>query len=435
MRNFTLKDNHATPLATLRCQEGHITDEDIQNLRRIADVDLAHLELEEYPRLLIFPQCLGDHNDDLGANSIISMCGTELRTGNLMGFIGIGDTGLAIQSRFTDAGPDYFLHYMLAKVFALNVFSLRHTIDAASVFDFLIYLLPYYLTEATSQGIFKTYRRREYNDSRVKGAIDVARHLRLNLPFAGKVAYNTREHSPDNHLTQLIRHTIDYVNRHPFGQSVLNGNQEIRDAVRSIIDATPSYNSRDRQRVINANLRPVAHPYYTSYSDLQRLCLQILNHEGLKYGRRNDEVFGVLFDGAWLWEEYLNTILSHLGYRHPRNKTGEGRIFLFEHGIGQRYPDFYKPGTILDAKYKRLQGTSLDRDDLHQIIAYMHVEQAHTGGVIYPSPAETTSHKVGALRGHGGTVHRLSLHIPSASTMDGFIADIEKEEQLLIPLL
>ncbi len=400
----------------------------MQNLRRLADVDLEHLELEQYPRLLVFPQCLGEHGDAIGDNAILSMSGTALRTGNLMGFVGVGETGLAIQSRFTESGSDFFLHYMLARVFALNVFSLQHTIDDSSVFDFLLYLLPYHLTEAVRQGVFKAYRRREYNDSRVRGAIDIARHIRSNMPFAGKVAYTTREHTTDNHVTQLVRHTVEYVRRHPFGESVLNDNPEVRDAVRTVIDSTPTYNPHDRQKVINANLRPVAHPYYTAWTDLQRLCLQILNHEGLKYGRREDEVYGVLFDGAWLWEEYLNTLLAPLGYRHPRNKTGEGRIYLFEKSGYPRYPDFYKPGVVLDAKYKKLQDSSLDRDDIHQLIAYMHVEQCHTGGLLYPTKSATASRKIGSLRGHGGDVFTLGLNIPLASSMSDFAHAIAVEE-------
>ena len=31
----------------------------------------------------------------------------------------------------------------------------------------------------------------------------------------------------------------------------------------------------------------------------------------------------------------------------------KGRISLFKDGSGSRYPDFYKEGIVLDAKYKR----------------------------------------------------------------------------------
>ena len=48
----------------------------------------------------------------------------------------------------------------------------------------------------------------------------------------------------------------------------------------------------------------------------------------MKYGRDDDEIYGVLFDGAWLWEEYLNTFLADIGFEHPRNKQKDVRVCL-----------------------------------------------------------------------------------------------------------
>ncbi|WP_370587173.1 hypothetical protein [Psychrobacter sp. JCM 18900] len=36
--------------------------------------------------------------------------------------------------------------------------------------------------------MYKEYQKQSYNDSRLKGAIDVKAHLRQNLPFRGNVA-------------------------------------------------------------------------------------------------------------------------------------------------------------------------------------------------------------------------------------------------------
>ena len=61
--------------------------------------------------------------------------------------------------------------------------------------------------------------------------------------------------------------------------------------------------------------------------------------EERKYGENDEEVCGILFDGAWLWEEYVNTILQECGFKHPRNKEKEDPIYLFEDNKGKRYPD------------------------------------------------------------------------------------------------
>ncbi|MEX1474644.1 guanosine 5'-monophosphate oxidoreductase, partial [Enterococcus sp. C84] len=78
-------------------------------------------------------------------------------------------------------------------------------------YDLLVFLFPYYLNEAMRKGIYKEYVKREYNNANIKGAVDVAKHIRSNVPFVGKVAYRTREFSYNNHLTQLIRHTIEKI--------------------------------------------------------------------------------------------------------------------------------------------------------------------------------------------------------------------------------
>ena len=64
--------------------------------------------------------------------------------------------------------------------------------------------------------------------------------------------------------------------------------------------------------------------------------------EEVKYGESSDEICGILFDGAWLWEEYVNTILSNHGFKHPENKLHKGGIYLFDDHSGIRYPDFYR---------------------------------------------------------------------------------------------
>jgi 5-methylcytosine-specific restriction enzyme subunit McrC len=98
---------------------------------------------------------------------------------------------------------------------------------------------------------------------------------------------------------------------HPYGSGVLTGDSEVRDIVSKFIFVTDkTYNRNSRQKIISANLKPVTHPYFTEYSALQKICLKILRHEKITFGKEKDKVYGLLFDGAWLWEEYLNTILK-----------------------------------------------------------------------------------------------------------------------------
>ena len=419
-----------------------ISDEHhLENLHKIAEKPIGQLSLDDNPNLLIFPQNLEEYGDKIGKQYVCEVKDGKLYTGNIMGFIGYGDTKVRIHSRFAQGDDDYFLHYMLQKVFAINLFDLKYHSDEESIFDFLIYLFPAFLKRAMRQGLYKEYQTRGYNDADIKGRIDVARHIRINVPFAGKVAYSTREYAYDNHVTQLIRHTIEFISNHPYGGGILKNDDLTKDAVSLIKDATPTYTQNERRKVVNQNLRPLSHPYFSEYRHLQHLCMQILRFEEIKYGRNEDEIYGVLFDGAWLWEEYLNTLLKDCGYKHPQNKVFSGRIHLFTDNSGARYPDFYKDGIVLDAKYKRYEDIALQRidgDDLHQVITYMYILSAQYGGLIVPGQHIKSGSRPEpkTLKGYGGSMNIYSITVDSpAQDFKAYCLQMSQYEKDFLKLL
>lgn len=408
----------------------------LRNLQKLSAKPLCELDLDEHPNLLLFPSDFKTHGDDIGKQYIFTINDDRLITGNIMGFIGYRDTQVSIRSRFAQSDSnDYFLHYMLQRVFAINLFDLKFGSDSEGVFDFLIYLFPSFLKRAIRQGIFKEYQTRNYNDANVKGRIDIARHIRQNIPFVGKVAYTTREYLTDNHVTQLIRHTIEYLAGHPLCGSILNNDEETKNAISKIYQATSTYNRNDRRMVVNQNLRPIRHPYFDEYRKLQSLCLQILRHEEIKYGQDDsNQIYGILYDGAWLWEEYLNTVLRDLVFLHPKNKTGEGGIHIFTDKIGHEkaMPDYHRSDIVLDAKYKRYSDWSdISRDDRNQLIAYMHLYETEKSGFIVP--LENSGIKMTRpLSGRGGTMSIIGMNVGvPCNSFKEFCAHMAKEEILL----
>lgn len=409
----------------------------LENLQRLAAKPLCELCLDECPNLLIFPADFKTHGDDIGKQHIFAIDNDRLITGNIMGFIGYHGTQVSIRSRFAqDDYHDYFIHYMLQRVFAINLFDLKFDTDNEGIFDFLIYLFPSFLKNAMRNGIYKEYQIREHNDANVRGRIDVSRHIRHNIPFTGKVAYTTREYSTDNHLTQLIRHTIEYISQHPFGGSILNNDEDSKVAVSKIRQVTMTYNRGARRQIVNQNLRPVRHPYFSEYRNLQHLCLQILRHEEVKYGYDDTQIYGILFDGAWLWEEYLNTVLSDAGFLHPMNKTGEGGKCIFADNIGHEtvMPDFHKVGIVLDAKYKGYsKWKEITRDDRFQLMAYMHLYDANRSGFIVPLCISSDMKTTRCLNGRGGTMSIIGMNVATVCrNFKEFSSYIAQEEKLLI---
>ena len=421
----------------------NIAPDELDDLRVIANVEISNIALEDYPNLLVFPDSFKKYDRDFGRKVICNITddGRVIYTNSIVGFIGRNSTHLSIHSRFADNGKeDFFLHYMLQKVAKINLFNLKHTMDEDSVFDFLLYLFPMYLKNAISQGVFRQYITYKYNDANVRGVIDVNRHIKYNEPFNGNVAYTTREYSYDNLITQLIRHTIEFISKNG-GEDILNIDYDTKQAVMQIISATPSYMDNDLQNIINKNLTPIAHPYYSEYTPLQRLCLQILRHEELKYGQEEDEIYGLLIDVAWLWEEYLADLLKGK-FNHYLKDTGK-RFHLFKPQKQQIIPDYLSldKKIVADAKYIPLNDKKWFEEDsssataiYYKTITYMYRFCSKEAYLFFPHPDKdvfpTKEEIITEIEGvNGGSITKFGLRIPGGcSNFNEFAKRVKIEE-------
>lgn len=231
---INLTDNSQKSFSVNEQEQDSLKQEHINKLEEFQDKPLKQL-IKDNPSLLIFPTSLIDiddksntanknQEDDLFTKDkiedevIYSLSGDcdnaktiKITTTNLMGFIGFSNVKLSITSRF--AKDNYFLYYMLQKVFCVNLFDFNFDKQLDGTLDLLSFLFPYALKRALKKGLYKEYRRFQRNDSKVKGPISVARHLKENIPFKGTVAYDSRERTFDNNINQLVRHTIEYIKK------------------------------------------------------------------------------------------------------------------------------------------------------------------------------------------------------------------------------
>lgn len=384
-------------------------------LRPLSQTTIGKLMEDEGNEVIVWPNSFNEGYEELKDQFIFNITEkadetiNSITTNNVVGFIGIGSDGkgkskvdIHIHSRFSPDKPnnkgkvnDNFLYYMLEKTMSINQFNwdTSSSKDGPQVFDFLLFFFPKLLKEAMSQGMYKKYVYHEYNDANIRGVIDVNRHIRLNIPVNGKIAYRTREFCYDNPVTQLIRHTIEFIRRKSFGKSILHNDPDTEGYVQQIIQATPTYQAQQRQAVINDNLRPVIHPYYTKYTALQKLCLRILRYEKLSYGEANDnKIHGILIDAAWLWEEYIGVVLSQgTDIKHYTRKNSHYHLFKDEAGSFQKIiPDYYDGDSIVaDAKYIPLnRSRELDAEKAapiyYKTIMYMYRFETSNGFLFHP---------------------------------------------------
>ena len=240
---------------------------------------------------------------------------------------------------------------------------------------------------------------------------------------------------------QLVRHTIEHLKAKPLARALLAADSQTRSIIDTVCHITrPTYSPRGLRRVVEANLKPLSHPFFTGYRTLQRLCLRILAGDRMAYGSSDDRVGGLLFDGAWLWEEYLATVLAG-GFIHPENRTGRHRQYLFD-GFQPIYPDFMsrtQPCVVADAKYVPLAGKRAYGEDstqataiYYKTITYMYRFGSTRGMLLYPHPG-TLSEDVYAIKDTAGRLCKLGMAIAQdAGSFDDFCSAMGRNEADLL---
>lgn len=307
------------------------------------------------------------------------------------------DVQITVKSRF-DSDRAYFLATMLLNADTkLNNYNIDFSYD--DIFEFLLVLLfKRYFLQAYRDGFYRTYQCFENNDDKLKGAIDIARHIKLNVGMDnGKIAYNYRENTVDNSFNHLILYAYFYMKRkYPdLVDNIIDSDYEMKKIIDDLKFNAQSYMKYDVRTVINKCTKPIAHPLYYNYEKLRITCLDILNNLGVSiFDGTEKEVQGILYYIPDLWEEFLDKqLFSNMGYKYKSQKEVE--IF---NKTKKTYPDFVfedeegHPFYILDAKFKPAwfkvynDGSLISTlDDYTKCIRDMNSINAHACGTIFPT--------------------------------------------------
>ncbi len=415
---------------------------DISGLvKTISDKTLEELEKEG---VFVFPELIRDASDLTRDQMVLQSVNDTYRSGNVMGFLGYGEERLVIESRFSTGKNDFLFQYLLERVLNFpNIVNLEtDSTHDDRMFSLLLFLFPSYLAAAMRKGVFKTYVRNEYNDGNVRGSINIDRHIRKNTPFVGNIAYSQREYAYDNYLMQLVRHTIEFIKRKPYGNKLL---AKVKDEIQLVVEATPKYEAKNIRKVLVENKKnTIRHAYYHEYRALQRLCILILRDEKTQMGLGTRKIYGILFDGAWLWEEYIDSLVNEVFF-HPMNKAGKAGQWLFAGGTGLIYPDFigrnHNNRVIADAKYKPVD--NIGNKDYLQVLAYMFRFDSKKAFYFYPEIGDVedrvfwlnsgSSYEKNVKARDDICLIKHGLHIPKdAGTYDDFVIMMKQSEDSFV---
>ncbi len=276
--------------------------------------------------------------------------------------------------------------------------------DYDNIFDFMfVMLFKKYLLEANLKGIFKTYVHFEANDDRLKGPIDISRHIKLNIgQDNGKIAYSYRENTTNNYLNKLIIYTYKYLLKNHHDMMVQCFNENCTDIINDIVGSIDMY-EYSANVLISKNKNPITHPLFFEYEMLRKVCLRIIRNEGnnLFDIESGNNVQGFLADIPNLWELFLKNYFD--SYNLNPCYQDVNHIISINDGDEKEFkiearPDFVfynNDGTaniILDAKfvegfenlYYKYKLSNSRMNDYNKCIRDMNMLNIHKSGVLFP---------------------------------------------------
>lgn len=331
--------------------------------------------------------------------------GSQWFTGNFVGVLSLGnDCCIEIYSRFEHDKQDKqdkhkfaFINHMLNKIYDLNDLFLTQGGNNKTELNFECLLKLRFLSKlknAYREGEYKSYEKVYKNDTAPRGTIDIARHIKLNLcPENYKVAYSYNEYTSRNSYIYLVRLCYEML----FEKVKKPNGKEIDD----LLFKSQDYWSYDKRQIIHKNEnKPITSPLFKCHRDLQKFCLDVLKHKKMtldSFGTE-DGKYGVLIDCAWLWEEYVATLLKDYFIHKTMSSKEKDCLFADEMGkpIQRIIPDYvgknYLP-VIADAKYMNLYGKRDLQDEqrnsvYYKTVMYMLRYQSKLGMIFYPSKSK-----------------------------------------------
>lgn len=308
-----------------------------------------------------------------------------------------------IGSRFDTAEKQFFLNYVFCKAYGLNpnIFQeMNPTCDMEKTWDlFLIIMFLETLEKAFKKGYYKEYTKNQYNDAKLKGPINVARHIKENMLFSGNIAYSRRENSIDNPINNLILYTLKHINvrYNNFAKNRIKEKNDFKDCIDYLI-YTIHENDVDKKTLIKNTQKPVTRHIFHDYEKVRVLARLILKNMGLNiFSESRKSVKGVLLNMEKLWENFLEkTFFADVSLKYSYElQTQKALPILFNEGqtLQTIRPDFVLsqnkiPVMVLDAKYKNYAKENEDfkvkREDIYQVLSYMYAYEVQHGGSIFP---------------------------------------------------
>lgn len=226
-------------------------------------------------------------------------------------------------------------------------------------------------------GFYREYVRFQKNDDRVKGKIDISRHIRLNGgKDNGRIAYSYRKKTEDNKLNHLIIKAYECLckddeYKEMMGE-MLGENPDLKRIIQGLKIYAPSGEGKSESFLLGENNTPITSPYYQPYEKMRIICMKILRNSGASFLLDEDKnyVDGFLLYVPDLFEIYVleglkKALDDEKNRRYIIKDQSEFVINRPKENTDPFRPDYVlfedkRPKAVLDAKYRPVYQSIFD---------------------------------------------------------------------------
>ena len=334
-------------------------------------------------------------DDELIISTRMQDDGLYVQTGNFIGSFSHNGIDIEINSRFSNKFLERMLNF--ANDIYIDDVSLGKSIDAKENLSKIIiyYLFIQTLERAFLLGLPKGYKDKSYHEAKVMGKVDVAKFIKTDISFGGKISSTNRERQDIGDIVLVLHKALRIVQK------------EAKELIKPVVNALNYLCEIRESRLVtpsvvhNAlNSKSLHNPIYAPYKKVLEYASLIIENEkaGIKgTGRQN---LGFIVNVAELFEIYMRKLLQKefkdWSVTSPKIELYKDKFFARKIipdiviGSGDKV-------LVFDTKYKRMnmQGKDqyglgdVDRNDFFQINTYMSYYQNQgknviAGGLLYP---------------------------------------------------
>lgn len=321
--------------------------------------------------------------------------GLYVQTGNLIGSFIHNGIDIEINSRFSNKFLERMLNF--ANDIYVDDVSLGKSIDAKKNLSRIViyYLFIQALERAFLLGLPKEYKDKSYHEAKVMGKVDMAKFIKKDVPFAGKISSTNRERQDIGDIVLLLHKALKIVQK------------ESKELIKPVINTLSYLNEIREPRLVTPNViynalnsKALHNPIYAPYKKVLEYAKLIIENEDAGTKSNGKQNLGFLVDVAELFEIYMRKLLQK---EFKDWSVNSPKIELYKDKFFARkiIPDIVMSSgdkvLVFDTKYKRMNMRGkdqyglgdVDRNDFFQINTYMSYYQNQgknviAGGLLYP---------------------------------------------------